>query len=291
MDWPARLSTWRMRRGSPVAETTPYDAHSQPDSSVPAAVSWTLEADRMVDDGVVHHPWQPSSRRTRAPANSMSVLIGNDDPLYSAGIREALRNTGAEVVACVPAVQDVARRTRAHRPDLVVFDLDMARLLSPENQIKELRGLRSLEPCPAMLILSRLPDVQVAMSVLGNKPAGYGFLVKRSIENLADFTGSAWRVVCGGTSIDPLVMSRLGDRAPGPVLDLTERERQVMSLIAEGRSNTFIAGELVVTIPAVERHVTNIFLKLNLRPNASDHRRVLAVLQYLEGSTESESNN
>ena len=287
MNWPVRLSTWRMRRGPPAAETTPNDNDTQPDSSVPAAVSWTLEADRMVDDSVVHHPWQPSSRSTRPPANSMRVLIGYDDPLYLAGIREALRNTGAEVVACVPVLQDVARRTRAHSPDLVVFDLDMAGPLSAEDQIKELRGLRSLEPCPAMLILSRLPDVQVAMSVLGNKPAGYGFLVKRSIENLADFTGCAWRVVCGGTSIDPLVMSRLGDRAPGPVLDLTERECQVMSLMAEGRSNTFIAGELVVTIPAVERHVTNIFLKLKLRPNASDHRRVLAVLQYLAGSTES----
>jgi DNA-binding NarL/FixJ family response regulator len=139
-----------------------------------------------------------------------------------------------------------------------------------------------------MLILSRLPDAHVALSVLGDKPAGYGFLVKRSIENLREFTGSAWRVVGGGTSIDPLVMSRLADRAAGPVLDLTERERQVMSLIAEGRSNTFIAGKLVVTVPAVERHVTNIFLKLNLRPNASDHRRVLAVLQYLEGSAESD---
>lgn len=256
-----------------------------------ATVSWTLEAGRMVDDSVVHHPWQPLSRSTRAPANSMRVLIGNDDPLYLAGISEALHNTGAEVVSCVPAVQDMTRKTKAHNPDLVVFDLDMARLLSPETQIKELRGLRALEPCPAMLILSSAPDVRVAMSVLGNKPAGYGFLVKRSIGNLADFTGSAWRVVCGGTSVDPLVMSRLGDRATGAGLDLTERERQVMSLIAEGRSNTFIAGELFVTVPAVERHVTNIFLKLNLRPNASDHRRVLAVLQYLESSTEAECRN
>jgi DNA-binding NarL/FixJ family response regulator len=256
------------------------------------SVSWAIESDRMVDDRVVYHPQRPSPRRaTHATENSMRVLIGYDDPLYLAGIREALQNTGAKVVACVPVVQDVARKTKAHSPDLVVFDLDMARLLSAENQIKELRGLRSLEPCPAMLILSRLPDVQVAISVLGNKPAGYGFLVKRSIENLAHFSGSAWRVVCGGTSIDPLVMSRLGDRATAPVLDLTLRERQVMSLIAEGRSNMFIAGELVVTIPAVERHVTNIFLKLKLRPNASDHRRVLAVLQYLDGSTESEDDD
>jgi DNA-binding NarL/FixJ family response regulator len=247
-----------------------------------------LKAARVVDHRVVHYRPQPSSSRTPAPANSMRVLIGNDDPLYLAGICEALRITGAEVVACVPAVQDVARKTRAHSPDLVVFDLDMARLLSPENQIKELRGLRSLEPCPAMLILSRLPDAEVALSVLGNQPAGYGFLVKRNIENLADFTGPAWRVVCGGTSIDPLVRSRLANRAAGPVPDLTERERQVMSLIAEGRSNMFIAGKLVVTVPAVERHVTNIFLKLNLPPNTSDHRRVLAVLQYLEGSTASE---
>lgn len=221
-------------------------------------------------------------------ANAMRVLIGNDDPLYLTGIQEALRITGAVVVARVPAVQDVARKTRAHRPDLVVFDLDMACLMSRDDQIEELRGLRALEPRPALLILSRLPDALVALSVLGDEPEGYGFLVKRSIEDLAEFTGVAWRVVCGGTSIDPLVMSRLSYRKPGPVLDLTEREREVMSLIAEGRSNTFIAGRLFVTVAAVERHVTNIFMKLNLRPNASDHRRVLAVLEYLEDATASD---
>jgi DNA-binding NarL/FixJ family response regulator len=213
----------------------------------------------------------------------MRVLIGNDDPLYLAGIAEALRITGAQVVACVAVVRDVARKTKAHTPDLVVFDLDMARLLSTQNQIEELRGLRALESGPAILILSRRPDAHVALSVLGDRPERYGFLVKQSIENLAEFAGSAWRVVCGGTTIDPLVMSRLAEHSAGPLSDLTEREREVLSLIAEGRSNSFIAGKLVVTVAAVERHVTNIFLKLDLRPNASDSRRVLAALQYLDG--------
>lgn len=246
-------------------------------------MTWTLEPSVVTDHSLGRRTRRPTLRTEHPAANSMRVLIGNDDPLYLAGIAQALQIAGAEVVACVPAVQDVARKTKAHTPDLVVFDLDMARLLSPENQIEELRGLRALEACPAILILSRLPDAHVALSVLGDKPEGYGFLVKRSIENLAAFTGSAWRVVCGGTTIDPLVMSRLSDRSTGPLPDLTEREREVLSLIAEGRSNTYIAAQLVVTVAAVERHVTNIFLKLNLRPNAADHRRVLAVRQYLEG--------
>src|ERR1700722_11531528 len=146
--------------------------HPQPDSSMPAAVSWAIESDRVGDDRMLYHTQQPPPRRaTHATANPMRVLIGNDDPLYLIGIREALRRSGAEVVACVPVIEDVVRKTKAHRPDLVVFDLDMARLLSAENQIEELRGLRSLEACPAMLILSRLPDVQVALSVVGNEPA------------------------------------------------------------------------------------------------------------------------
>jgi DNA-binding NarL/FixJ family response regulator len=232
----------------------------------------------------VEHLVQPRTRGSRWETNSMRVLIGNDDPLYLAGIAEALRITGAHVVACVAAIGDVARKTKAYTPDLVVFDLDMARLLSTESQIEELRGLRALESGPAILILSRRPDAHVALSVLGDRPERYGFLVKQSIENLAEFAGSAWRVVCGGTTIDPLVMSRLSEHSAGPLPDLTGREHEVLSLIAEGRSNGFIADKLVVTVAAVERHVTNIFLKLDLRPNASDSRRVLAALQYLEGS-------
>lgn len=243
------------------------------------ALTWAFGSD--AGARVDYRPQEPAPGTARPGANSMRVLIGNDDPLYMAGIAEALRVTGAEVVANVPAVHDMARKTRAYLPDLVVFDLEIARLLSAENQIEELRSLRALEACRAILILSRLPDVHVALSVLGDKPEGYGFIVKRSIENVDDFTGSAWRVVCGGTTIDPLVISRLATPSADPLPELTEREREVLSLMAEGRSNSFIAGKLVVTVAAVERHVTNIFLKLNLPPDASDHRRVLAVLQYL----------
>jgi DNA-binding NarL/FixJ family response regulator len=137
----------------------------------------------------------------------------------------------------------------------------------------------------AVLILTQLPEERCALAVLDDQPAGFGYLVKARIRDVEDFTESVRRVARGGSAIDPVVVARLaGARSTrDPVDELTNRERQVLALMAEGRSNRFIATQFVVTVSAVERHITSMFAKLGLRSNSADHRRVLAVLQYLGG--------
>jgi DNA-binding NarL/FixJ family response regulator len=197
-----------------------------------------------------------------------------------------LGQAGIEVVASANNADELARKTRAYHPDVVVLDLDMPPSLSDDEQARVVRDIRSIDPRMAILILSQLPKEQHALSLLGDQPQGFGYLVKDRIRNTEDFTASVRRVARGGTAIDPAVLSRLagGQRTRDPTDDLTNRERQVLALMAEGRSNRCIANELAVTAPAVERHITRIFTKLDLRPDPADHRRVLAVLRYLSRS-------
>jgi DNA-binding NarL/FixJ family response regulator len=194
-----------------------------------------------------------------------------------------LRQAGVEVVASANNADELTRKTRAYHPDVVVLDMDMPPSLSDEEWAEVVRNIRSIDPRMAILILSQLPKEQCALAALGDQPQGFGYLVKERIRNTEDFTASVRRVARGGTAIDPSVLSLLAGhrRAHDPIDDLTNRERQVLALMAEGRSNRYIANELVVTTPAVERHITGIFAKLDLRPNRTDHRRVLAILRYL----------
>jgi DNA-binding NarL/FixJ family response regulator len=194
-----------------------------------------------------------------------------------------LRQAGVEVVASANNADELARKARAYHPDVVVLDTDMPPSLSDDEWAQVVRNIRSIDPRMAILILSQLPKEQYALAVLGDQPQRFGYLVKERIRDTEDFTASVRRVARGGTAIDPAVLSLLagGQRKRDPIDDLTNRERQVLALMAEGRSNRDIANQLVVTTPAVERHITGIFAKLDLRPNAADHRRVLAVLRYL----------
>jgi DNA-binding NarL/FixJ family response regulator len=198
-------------------------------------------------------------------------------------MEHALREAGVDVVAAADNAPDLARKTRAYHPDVAVVDIDMPPRLSDHHRVDAARDIRSIDPRMAILLLSECPNEQDALAVMGDQPAGFGFVVKPHIRDVEDFTASVRQVARGGTAIDPVVISRLAGRpaADDWIDDLTNRERQVLTLVAEGRSNGFIATELVVTTAAVERHITRIFAKLGLRASASDHRRVLAALRYL----------
>jgi DNA-binding NarL/FixJ family response regulator len=216
-------------------------------------------------------------------SGSIRAVVGTDDPLYAAGIAHALEQAGGEVVASADNADDLERKIRAYHPDVAVVDIDAGPSLIDDDWLQAARNVRSIAPFMPVLILSQVPDEQYALAVLGSQPRGFGYLLKARIGDLEDFTASVHRVAQGGSAIDPAVIARLAGRrrTHDPVDDLTKRERQVLALIAEGRSNRFIASELVVTVAAVERHITSIFAKLGVWSDPADHRRVLAVLRYL----------
>jgi DNA-binding NarL/FixJ family response regulator len=222
---------------------------------------------------------------TRAPDSPLRIVVGDDDMLCQAGIVSVLRDAGVDVVATASNGHDLALQARERHPDVVVLDIDMPPSLTAADRIEATRELRSIDPRMAVLVLSELADAPYARALLGDRPEGFGCLVKARIRDVDDLTSSVRRVANGGTAIDPLLFAGLvGNRTADPLDELTKREREVLALIAEGRSNSSIADGFVVTVGAVERHVSSIFSKLCLRPTATDHRRVLAVLRYRDSS-------
>ncbi|HEY2201526.1 MAG TPA: response regulator transcription factor [Solirubrobacteraceae bacterium] len=211
------------------------------------------------------------------------VVVGSNDPLRRTGITRALLEARIDVVAATSDAADLVRKARAYRPDLAVIDRHMTPSPGKPDGHETVRNLRSIDPAVAVLILSEHADEHYVLEVVGDQPQGFGFLVNGRIGDIDEFTAAVQRVARGGVAIDPGVISRLaGSRPTDDALeDLTVRERQVLALMAEGRSNQFIAGELVVTTAAVERHITSIYAKLGLRSNGDDHRRVLAILRYV----------
>jgi DNA-binding NarL/FixJ family response regulator len=197
-----------------------------------------------------------------------------------------LREARIDIVAAASDAADLVRKARAHRPDLAVIDRQMKPSPVKLDGAATVRNLRSIDPAVAVLILSEHADERYVLEVVGDQPQGFGFLVNGRIGDIEEFTAAVQRVARGGVAIDPGVISRLAGSRPtdGSLEDLTVRERQVLALMAEGRSNQFIAGELVVTTAAVERHITSIYAKLGLRSNGDDHRRVLAILRYVGGT-------
>jgi DNA-binding NarL/FixJ family response regulator len=225
-------------------------------------------------------------RFTQAPqltSSSIRVVVAGNDALGRTGITHVLREASIDVVATAGNPADLVRKARAYHPDLVVVDRDLEPSPGDRDAAEAVRSLRLIDPPVAALILSQHADERYVLGVMGDRPQGFGFLVKGHIGDVEDFTSSVQRVARGGTAIDAVVISRLAGGRPtdGSLENLTARERQVLALMAQGRSNPFIARQLVVTIPAVERHITSIFAKLEPRANGDDHRRVLAVLRYL----------
>jgi DNA-binding NarL/FixJ family response regulator len=216
---------------------------------------------------------------------AVRVVVGEDEPLVREGIVRVLEDAGFEVVGVAADAPDLLRKTNAHRPDVVVTDIQMP----PERTDDGLRAARQIRhdrPETGVVVLSQFLEDRYALELVGESAAGVGYLLKERVGDLALFADSVRRVANGGSALDPEVVQRMVGRrrTTSAVEELTPREREVMALMAEGRSNGGIAAELVVTVAAVERHITNIFDKLGLRPAPEDHRRVLAVLEYLKHS-------
>jgi DNA-binding NarL/FixJ family response regulator len=215
-------------------------------------------------------------------AKPVRVVVGEDQPLVRKGVVAVLEEAGFEVVGVAGDAPDLIRKARAHKPDVVITDIQMP----PGNTDDGLRAaqrIRADQPDVGVLILSQYLEAQYALDLLGDGAEGAGYLLKHRVGDLALFIDAVRRVARGGSALDPEVVQRMvgRPRLPGPLEDLTPREREVLTLIAEGLSNSAIAARMVVTVGAVERHVTSIFLKLGLTDRPDHHRRVLAVLEYL----------
>jgi DNA-binding NarL/FixJ family response regulator len=212
------------------------------------------------------------------------LVVADDSVLMRQGIVAVLENAGFDVVAQAGDADDLVRKVGAHKPDVAIIDVRMP----PDNTDDGLRAaikLRAEHPELRVLVLSQYVEPDYAQALLSGNAAGVGYLLKDRVSDVEHFVDAVERVAGGGSALDPEVVSHLvGRQQPdSPVERLTPREREVLELMAEGRSNAAIAQEFVVSERAVEKHVTSIFTKLGLAPASTDHRRVLAVLAYLRG--------
>jgi DNA-binding NarL/FixJ family response regulator len=212
----------------------------------------------------------------------LRVVVGEDQPLTRKGIVTVLQEAGFEVVAVAADATDLLRKARAHKPDVVITDIQMP----PDNSDDGLRAaqqIRATQPGVGVLILSQYLEARYALALVGDRAEGVGYILKHRVGDLSLFTDAVRRVARGGSVLDPEVVEQMvaRPRRAGPMTELTPREREVLALMAEGRSNASIATAMTVTVGAVENHVTAIFDKLGLRPEPEVHRRVLAVLSYL----------
>ena len=213
----------------------------------------------------------------------MRVVVAEDTAILRAGLVQLLEDEGHEVVAAVPDADRLLAAVAEHRPDIVVSDIRMPPTHTDEG-LRAAIELRRLQPGLPVLIFSQYVEAQYASRLLAGSSAGVGYLLKERVMDTRDFVDALERVAAGGTALDPEVVNQLVGASPSrhTVDALSPREREVLGLMAEGRSNGAIARQLVVTERAVEKHVANIFLKLDLPVSSADHRRVLAVLRYLE---------
>lgn len=212
----------------------------------------------------------------------MRVVIAEDLALLRDGLERLLRDNGFEVVAAVADAPSLLAAVEREHPDVAVVDIR----LPPDFRDEGLRAaleLRRAAPELGVLMVSQYVEPTYASELLADGRGGIGYLLKDRIMDVADFVDAVARVARGGTALDPDVVAQLvSRRADGPLAELTPRELEVLGLMAEGRSNAGIAKALVLTVGAVEKHIASIFGKLRLAQSGSDHRRVLAVLAYLQ---------
>ncbi len=216
------------------------------------------------------------------PDAPLRVLVGEDQPIVSMGLVSVLEEGGFEVVGVAADAEDLVRKARAHRPDVVITDIQMPPDFTDDG-LRAAAQIRSELPEIGVLVLSQFLEDRYPIELVGDRAEGVGYLLKDRIGDLPSFTEAVRRVGNGGAVLDPAVVRRMVGRkaADDPIESLSPREREVLELMAEGRSNRGIGDALVVTVAAVERNVTGIFHKLGLPPASGDHRRVLAVLEYL----------
>jgi len=211
------------------------------------------------------------------------IVVGEDQPIVREGIVHVLEEAGFDVVGVAADAEDLVRKARAHRPDVVVTDIQMPPT-SSDDGLRAANQIRSEQSGIGILVLSQYLEGRYALELVSEGADGVGYLLKDRVGDLDLFTEAVRRVAAGGSALDPQVVQTMVDRprVESPLDELTPREREVLALMAQGRSNQAIADHLVVTVAAIERHVTSIFSKLELHQSPEDHRRVLAVLTYLD---------
>jgi len=213
----------------------------------------------------------------------MRVVIADDSVLLRAGLARLLEDAGFEIVGQASDAEDLLRKVRAHKPQVAVTDIRMPPTQTDEG-LRAAQQIRSEMPQVGVMVLSQFLDEGYALELLQGSAEGIGYLLKDRVADIDAFVDALRRVGGGGSVLDPEVVAQLlgRRRADDPLDRLTRREREVLGQMAEGRSNSAIARELVVTERAIEKHVTSIFAKLGLSTVEDGHRRVLAVLQYLK---------
>ncbi len=213
----------------------------------------------------------------------MRIVIAEDSVLLRAGLERLLADAGHVVVAAVGTGEELVAAVDAERPDLALVDVRMPPTHTDEG-VRAALAVRRRHPEVTILVLSQYVEERYATELLASDTSGIGYLLKERVADVRDFVDAIARVGSGGTVLDPEVVAQLlaRTRRRDPLASLTPRELEVLGFMAEGRSNAAIAALLVVSDGAVEKHVSNIFAKLDLPASATDHRRVLAVLRYLE---------
>ena len=212
----------------------------------------------------------------------MRVVIADDNLLMREGIASVLTRAGIDIVAQAGSADELLREVEAHGPDAAIIDIRMPPTHTDEGLVAA-QQIRARFPQAGIVILSQHVEVGTATQILAERPEGLGYLLKDRVRDASDFTGTLRRVAAGGSALDPQIVSRLlaSHRDDGPLCSLSEREREVLALVAEGRTNKGIGDRLQVSERAVRKHVTTIFDKLDLPAGDDDHRRILAVLTYL----------
>lgn len=215
-------------------------------------------------------------------SNGLRVLVADDEVLLRAGIARLLHDAGMQVVAELGRADEVLAATAEHRPDVAVVDVQMPPTLTDDG-LQAAISIRREHPRTRVLVLSNFLEERYLLDLIGEDAGGVGYLLKKRVADVAEFLEAVRRVAGGGSALDPDVVSLMVGRRRrhNPLDALTTRERQVLSLMTEGLSNAGVAERLGVTPAAVEKHVTSLFTKLDLRTEPLQHRRVMAVLTML----------
>jgi DNA-binding NarL/FixJ family response regulator len=213
----------------------------------------------------------------------LRIVIAEDAAIMRDGLTQTLTRRGHDVVAAVGDAEALRQAVDEHRPDVAVIDVRMPPTHTDEG-LRAARAIHQDHPGIGVLVFSQYIEAQSAAELFASAPAGVGYLLKDRVADVSDFIDAIARVAHGGTVLDPEVVRQLltASRRGDTLAALTPREREVLSLIAQGRSNAAIAGTLFISPKVVEKHVANIFDKLGLVPDDNDNRRVIAALRYLE---------
>jgi DNA-binding NarL/FixJ family response regulator len=210
------------------------------------------------------------------------VVLAEDSVLLREGLARLLNELGFDVVGQSETADDLLLKIRSYKPDVAIVDIRLPPTHTDEG-LRAAREIRSRHPAVGVLVLSQYVELGLAMKLLAESAEGIGYLLKDRVSDVKEFAEAVRRVGTGGSALDPTIVSQLVGRRrdDNPLHRLTPREREVLELMAEGRSNQGIAERLVVTERAVQKHITSVFAKLGLTSSGDDHRRVLAVLAFL----------